>query len=786
MDAEKPNKKNQVSEPVFEGHITAEVSSECETTESTVQLLECFVAAAKRQGYYPALVLLRNKRAFQTSWPNLRPTVSEARDHICKNPRQNSIGVQPASLVCVVLDCDEGDGPAIAAEVMEEQNGDVVACVTPSASGRSDRGHVWVRCDNPQSVGNWRFKIDDPLYEVRGDLRSSHGQVRLTDEAMRILTNMLDTIDGFEDAATLSDFSKMRTSTVYEIDPDFDRDEGYHEVTEETVAALGDRLDGPDGTPRHTHLLGLVGDIKRSGASFNATLILLSNHVPLWPDDKGEDDGKFDGAELERHLVRTWALIPQFVAAEDDFEDDAEDFANVETPRGPLERMNQRYTVVDIEGKTRVAYKLTEEDPYDGTSATRWIFATKASFLDYHENRRMEVTNAKGELSTAPVAREWLKWGQRNTAKGIVFSPNRDVSGMLNLWTGFGCEPREGETEMIHWVIRDSLCGGDPEAYNYVLDWLAYGVQNPEELIGVALAFHGAKGTGKTTLGELMVSIHGMHGLALSSREQLTGQFNGHMGTCCLAFCDEIDFHFSSGKEDSRLKKIVTDRKGMMEKKGIDARAMNNRSNVLISGNSDHSVPATADERRYAVIRVPNTWGTGSAAPNREEAQRLHGKVHEQIRNGGREAFLAELLTRKIDRHPRETIPQNTALVEQKIHGLSLVQRWFFDACEEGELPAPADWVEDFADVDDVDGWEAIDQFTTPSAVLNEIELWKRSSEKFRRSQMPSHRAVLAELRQFGVIGGIKRYQRRVWKVPSLPESRRAWIKLLGGNPFED
>ncbi|WP_299945241.1 primase-helicase family protein [uncultured Ruegeria sp.] len=786
MNAEKLNKKSQVSEPVFEGRLTNAVSSTCEVTESTVDLLGCLVAAAMRQGYYPALVLLHNKKAFQANWPNLRPTVSEAREHILKDPKQNAIGVQPASLGCVVLDCDEGDGPAIAAEIMEEQNGDVVACVTPSSSRRTDRGHVWMRCDDPESVGNWPFRIDDPIYEVRGDLRSSGGNVRLTDAAMRILTRMLDIIDGFENEAAFSDFSKMRTSEVSEIDPDFDREDGYDEVTKETIAALGNRLDGPDGTSRYTHLLGLVGDIKRSGASFNATLDLFSNHVPLWPDENGERDGKFDGTELQRHLVLAWKKTAPYVSAEDDFDDEIENLSLVDTPPGPLERMNQRYTVVDVEGKTRVAYKLTEEDPYDGTSATRWIFATKVSFFDYHENKRMEVTNAKGVLATAPVAREWLKWGQRNTAKGIVFSPNRDVDGMLNLWTGFGCEPREGATDMIHWIIRDSLCGGDPEAYNYVLDWLAYGVQNPEELIGVALAFYGAKGTGKTTLGELMVSIYGMHGLALSSREQLTGQFNGHMGTCCLAFCDEIDFHFSSGKEDSRLKKIVTDRKGMMEKKGIDARAMNNRSNVLISGNSDHSVPATADERRYAVIKVPNTWGTGSAAPNRNEAQRLHGKVHEQIRNGGREAFLAELLARKIDRHPRESIPQNAALVEQKIHGLSLVQRWFFDACEEGKLPTPDDWTEDFADMDDVDGWEAIDQFTTPTAVLNAIELWKRGSEKFRRSQMPSRRAVLVELRQFGVINGIKHNQQRAWKIPSLPEVRRAWIKLLGGDPFAD
>ena len=359
--------------------------------------------------------------------------------------------------------------------------------------------------------------------------------------------------------------------------------------------------------------------------------------------------------------------------------------------KGPLERMNDAYCAVNLEGKFRVAYQVTEHDRVDRRSRTKWCFSARQSFEDLHMNRRLQTADGK----VRPLGKAWLEWGNRLQADGIVFDPSTDdrtVDGRLNLWTGFSCRPVEGDWSHVRWLVEEALCAGDRASSDYVLDWIAWKVQNPDLLPGVALAFKGAKGTGKTTLGDLVASLFGSHGLVLSRREQLTGQFTAYLGTACFVLCDEVDFRHAAGREDSQLKKLVTDRASMIERKGVDATASTNRLGVMLATNSDVVVPASADERRYAVFDVPDTWATGDGAPNLAEARSRHAAVHEQIAAGGREAFLHAMLTRDVrDRHPRDSIPSTAALAGQKVESLPLVQRWFLSACEEGDLPRPSD-----------------------------------------------------------------------------------------------
>ncbi|MEM9500598.1 MAG: virulence-associated E family protein [Pseudomonadota bacterium] len=68
-------------------------------------------------------------------------------------------------------------------------------------------------------------------------------------------------------------------------------------------------------------MFAIVAHLKQSGVSFNATLELLSDHVPYWPDEHGDDDGKFVGGELERHVGLAWSKLPPHIPAEHDFDD---------------------------------------------------------------------------------------------------------------------------------------------------------------------------------------------------------------------------------------------------------------------------------------------------------------------------------------------------------------------------------------------------------------------------------------------------------------------------------
>jgi hypothetical protein len=119
--------------------------------------LHGFHAARAGAGLAPAYVLLRDKRAFEEEWQRLRPTLDEVVRHLDGGPA-NAVGLQPASLGCVVSDCDEGDGP----DAGVAWAGGAWAVTTPSPSGSAVKGHVWVRCEDAKAVRNWDFRVDDP------------------------------------------------------------------------------------------------------------------------------------------------------------------------------------------------------------------------------------------------------------------------------------------------------------------------------------------------------------------------------------------------------------------------------------------------------------------------------------------------------------------------------------------------------------------------------------------------------------------------------------------------
>ena len=172
-------------------------------TDKTGSLLRRLNEAAQRHAFQPAFVLLIGKRPLKKGWASLRPTVGEAIEHLNKDPLRHAIGIQPASLGSVVLDCDDGDGPQIAKDIVLERYGDVVACTTPSTSGKSNRGHVWLRCDDAEQARNWKFRLEKGHQEIKGEMRSTGGQVRLTAKALPLLIDDLNTAAGKEDEIDL-------------------------------------------------------------------------------------------------------------------------------------------------------------------------------------------------------------------------------------------------------------------------------------------------------------------------------------------------------------------------------------------------------------------------------------------------------------------------------------------------------------------------------------------------------------------------------------------------------
>ncbi|MDP3492859.1 MAG: bifunctional DNA primase/polymerase [Hyphomonadaceae bacterium] len=572
---------------------------------------------------------------------------------------------------------------------------------------------------------------------------------------------------------------------------------------QELIAAMLEGLDPGDFGEHDKWLKLMMACHHASAGAAREEFIEWSTKDPVYQDDAWIIGRRWDSLHAKRDgATVTYKSLNKFLcdvgrgdlipstAAEDFGDDDpamADEPSGGELPQGPLTGMNEKFWAVLNAGRFRIMWLA--DDPEE-PGRRFWKSLAKPDFEAYLSNRKIEkpAKNKKGETvtETTPLAKAWLDWGHRRQAEDVVFVPDREVPGSLNLWTGWGVDRGEsGECRLMLEMIRDVLCSGVQEHYDYLMRWMAWKVQNPGEPNEVAVVFKGAKGVGKTTLGESLAKIFGSHGLVLSSVEQIAGRFSGHLATVCFLFGDEI-FWGGNKTHEGTLKKIITDREVMREAKGVDMVRARNRISLMMATNEKWAVPASLEgERRFFVLNVSSERKVPDSAPADHPNRLYWNAVHDEIRDGGRAAFLRHLMAMDLGRfHPRSAVPETEGMSEQKVHSLDPLQRWLLSATELGVLPGypstkdqkqlrRTDWElkQDWSQVEAHDP-PRLD----PTSVMENVEAhWSKL-----RSPVPGVLTVKNMLEEFG-------WQSRksngvvTWRPPTLEQARQEWRRRLPG-----
>lgn len=425
-----------------------------------------------------------------------------------------------------------------------------------------------------------------------------------------------------------------------------------------------------------------------------------------------------------------------------------------------LRRLNDRYTVLGNQGgKCRILEFLDTPTGIPGQTRAVVSLQSFEDFRNCYMNRKVVVAKDKdGKDVEMAVGKWWLENEARRQFQSLVFSPREgEVVGpdpsdpytrQFNLWRGFAVNPVPGDWSLMRAHIRDVLANGDEASDSYILRWMAWTVQNPDQPAEVALAFRGEMGTGKGLFGRVMVRLFGQHGLHTGGTELISGRFNKHFADCCLLFADEILWD-GDKKAEARMKVYLTEQTIAIEGKGADVMSWPNRLHVIISSNSDWVVPAGPHERRYAVFDV------SSAQRQRKD---YFKPLYTQIENGGLAAMLNDLLAMDLgDWHPRDDRPETAALADQKSRGLDPINAAVLDMLREGSLP--------FEIGDDPRGTEAR-PFVPTDALADFINQRTRATVTWND--------VSSVLKR---IGAVKNRKRRPsgYVLPTLREARAAW-----------
>lgn len=431
-----------------------------------------------------------------------------------------------------------------------------------------------------------------------------------------------------------------------------------------------------------------------------------------------------------------------------------------------LEKINQEFALVYIEGSHAILHETVDEKGRPKRS-----LLSEPTFKRMFSTKTVQV--GKGRPPT--WAEEWIDWPGRREYAGLCFTPEKEPKfNYYNLWRGFTVKPVEPKDatpnqkkglEMFLSHAKENVCGGEEDLYTWLIGYFAHMIQKPYEKPLTTLVFKGRKGTGKNALidrvGKLLGSAHYL--VAHDSR-YLTSNFNGHMDSCLMLVLDEA-FWSGDKSAEGKLKGITTAPEIMIERKGKEAYMVDNYVRLVVIGNEDWIVPASQDERRYAVFQM----GEGKMQKN-EFFRKMRVYLDEE---GGSGLLLHYLKNFDLSKVDVNTAPKTQALLEQKMRSGTPLEQWWVESLQEGII-LNSEFTEEWPDRISK---EALHQaFTNYCRSRNIHQKFSDSAIAFGRKLkqlvpgLDTHQKVK---------DGVEK-RKNAYNLPSLDHARKDWSHYVG------
>ena len=169
----------------------------------------------------------------------------------------------------------------------------------------------------------------------------------------------------------------------------------------------------------------------------------------------------------------------------------------------------------------------------------------------------------------------------------------------------------------ILWHLQFILCGGDPKAFEYALQWFAYVIQKRQKPATI-LVLYGPQGVGKSALvsinesgvGILPRIYGGIHGYfqTCSNIDHVLKDFNAdNMNKlfCCL---EEATPYKKGHRNNDQLGALITNETMRVEMKGIDAIHVNDYRAFCCCTNNRDAFKIAEGDRRHVMLEADDRF----------------------------------------------------------------------------------------------------------------------------------------------------------------------------------
>lgn len=201
------------------------------------------------------------------------------------------------------------------------------------------------------------------------------------------------------------------------------------------------------------------------------------------------------------------------------------------------------------------------------------------------------------------VPRLWLQDPNRASVEELTYEPGQPklFQDKLNLWRGMGIDPGAGSVQMWLGLLEKNI--PDPELRRWVIQWMAYPIQNLGAKLTTFLHLYGPPGSGKQAILRPLMRTYGSRNAIVIGKEQISSSFNSIYTGKQFINLDELHAGSDNDKVINKLKMLTTGEDVVVNTKGIPEYLIPNRANIVSTSNYPDSLKLDDDDRRACVIQ---------------------------------------------------------------------------------------------------------------------------------------------------------------------------------------
>ncbi len=336
-----------------------------------------------------------------------------------------------------------------------------------------------------------------------------------------------------------------------------------------------------------------------------------------------------------------------------------------------------------------------------------------------------------------------------------------DDEVFVNTWSPPKLKPAPGDfsrvRRVVEWLVKD-----DAKAVDYIFNWCAFKIQNPDLMPQSAILFQGTQGNGKNTFYRILAAMLGEENCAVIDENDIARPFNTHYALKLLVLANElVDTHRSEVSVNDKLKPLITDSKVWLETKGLTRLPATNRCAFLAATNKDKPIELEEHDRRWSVFERFTPVNSDDHARNGQTHKDFLASLHVPGKNDvfttdfekEISGFFHYLLGLKVE-HSRVSTPYNNQTRRDLTALSESAQRSFLRELKEAGGPEQARAVLDYL-------WKRADSgsretpqlFNSTRTAITSAGLYACLREYCRgigQNQVPAQKALITELKRQG------------------------------------